>query len=47
MSNVDKLVDWWVDNRSKRGLDLRTDNENRYNGGDIVLVVYMTLKHIV
>ena len=35
---VDKLVDWWVDNRSKRGLDfhLRTDNENRYNGGDIV-----------
>ena len=35
---IDKLVDWWVDNRSKRGLDfhVRTDNENKYNEGDIV-----------
>jgi len=38
VQTLDKLVDWWIDNRIKRGLDFqaRTDAKNRYNGGDIV-----------
>lgn len=36
--SIDRLVDWWLDNRKKRDLHFRSrdDIDERYNGGDIV-----------
>jgi len=36
--SIDKLIDWWLDNRKKRNLNFlsRHSIDERYNGGDIV-----------